>query len=68
MVKLYDLAGNNPKLRFSPFCWRAKMALLHKGLTFETIPRRFTEKDVISRTEQGPVPIDSRQLANRRPS
>lgn len=57
MMKLYDRAGDNPKLRFSPFCWRTKMALLHKGLAFETIPWRFTEKDVISRTGQGRVPV-----------
>ena len=54
---LYDLAGKDPALRFSPFCWRAKMALRHKGLDFETLPWRFTEKDVIARTGQGRVPV-----------
>ena len=29
---LYDLAGADPALRFSPFCWRIRMALAHKGL------------------------------------
>jgi glutathione S-transferase len=57
MLKLYDLAGDNLKLRFSPFCWRTKMALLHKRLAFDTVPWRFTEKDVISRTGQGRVPV-----------
>ena len=54
---LYDLAGKDPALRFSPFCWRAKMALRHKGLDFETIPWRFTEKDRIATTGQGRVPV-----------
>jgi glutathione S-transferase len=54
---LYDLAASNPELRFSPFCWRAKMALRHKGLDFETIAWRFTEKDIIARTRQGRVPV-----------
>ena len=35
-IKLYDLAGEDAALRFSPFCWRTKMALKHKGLPFET--------------------------------
>lgn len=32
---LYDLAGIDD-VRFSPYCWRSKMALLHKGLSYET--------------------------------
>lgn len=54
---LYDLAAKDPEMRFSPFCWRAKMALRHKGLDFETIAWRFTEKDAIVRTGQGRVPV-----------
>ena len=55
--KLYDLAGADPALRFSPFCWRIKLALAHKGLDFETIPWRFTEKDVIGFSGQKLVPV-----------
>ncbi len=54
---LYDLAGADPALRFSPFCWRAKLALAHKGLAVETVPWRFTEKDVIAFSGQGRVPV-----------
>ena len=54
---LYDLAGKNEVIRFSPFCWRTKMALRHKGLEFETAPWRFTDKDVIAQTGQGRVPV-----------
>lgn len=57
MLQLIDLAGRDARLRFSPFCWRTKMALLHKGLSFETTPWRFTEKDAITRTGQGRVPV-----------
>lgn len=54
---MYDLAGADPTVRFSPYCWRAKMALAHKGLTVETIPWRFTEKDVIAFSGQERVPV-----------
>ena len=55
--KLYDLAGADPQRRFSPYCWRTKLALAHKGIEVETIPWRFTEKDVIGFSGQGRVPV-----------
>lgn len=55
--KLYDLAAADPARRFSPYCWRAKLALAHKGLEVETIPWRFTEKDAIAFSGQGRVPV-----------
>ncbi|MBX6424651.1 MAG: glutathione S-transferase family protein [Variibacter sp.] len=54
---LYDLAGAEPERRFSPYCWRTKLALAHKKLAFETIPWRFTEKDAIAFSGQGRVPV-----------
>jgi len=54
---LYDLAGADPARRFSPFCWRTRMALAHKGLEVETVPWRFTEKDRIAFSGQGLVPV-----------
>lgn len=54
---LYDLAGADPDLRFSPYCWRARLALAHKGLEVETVPWRFTEKDAIAFSGQGLVPV-----------
>jgi glutathione S-transferase len=56
-IRLYDLAGADPNLRFSPYCWRAKLALAHKGLEIETIPWRFTEKDAIAFSGQDRVPV-----------
>ena len=55
--QLYDLAAAEPERRFSPYCWRSKMALMHKGLPFETIPWRFTDKDAIAFSGQGRVPV-----------
>jgi len=55
--KLYDLAGADPDRRFSPYCWRTRLALAHKDLAVETIPWRFTEKEAIARSGQHRVPV-----------
>jgi glutathione S-transferase len=54
---LYDLAGRDERRRFSPYCWRTRLALAHKGLDVETIPWRFTDKDAIARSGQTKVPV-----------
>jgi len=41
---LYDLAAADESIRFSPHCWRTKLALAHKNLEYETIPWHFTDK------------------------
>jgi len=56
-MKLYDLAGADNDLRFSPNCWRIKMALEHKGLVAETVPWHFVEKDAIAFSGQKAVPV-----------
>jgi len=56
-ITLYELAGADADRRFSPFCWRVRMALLHKGLPFQTEPVRFGEKDKIAFSGQGLVPV-----------
>ena len=65
-ITLYDLAGAEENRRFSPYCWRTKMALAHKGLAFETIPWRFTDKAVIAPygSERVPVIIDNGRPVN----
>ena len=40
-IILWELAGRDADLRFSPYCWRTRLALAHKGLAFETHPWRF---------------------------
>jgi glutathione S-transferase len=56
-LKLFDLAGADPQVRFSPYCWRVRMALAHKGLGVETIPWRYSDKDKIAFSGQGLVPV-----------
>jgi glutathione S-transferase len=56
-IVLYDLAGADPDVRFSPYCWRTRFALAHKGLPVETVPWRFTDRDAIAFSGQGKVPV-----------
>ena len=56
-ITLYDLAGSDADRRFSPFCWRAKMALAHKDLAVDSVPWRFTEKDKLPQPNAGRVPV-----------
>lgn len=56
-LRMYDLAGAEPDRRFSPYCWRIRLALAHKSLAVETISWRFTEKDAIAPSGQIFVPV-----------
>ena len=56
-LHLYDLAGAQVERRFSPYCWRAKLALAHKGLAFDAVQWRFTDNDAIAFSGQGRVPV-----------
>ncbi|MBV9522388.1 MAG: glutathione S-transferase N-terminal domain-containing protein, partial [Alphaproteobacteria bacterium] len=56
-MTMYDLAGAESDRRFSPFCWRTRMALAHKGLEVEARPWRFTDKDALAFSGQGKVPV-----------
>ena len=55
-IQLYELAGRDDR-RFSPYCWRTRMALEHKGLDYETVPVRFTDKDLIAFSGQERIPV-----------
>jgi len=57
MMDLYELAAAEEDRRFSPFCWRARMALAHKDLPARGIAWRFTEKERIAPSGQGRVPV-----------
>ena len=70
-IVLYDLVGRDDR-RFSPHCWRTRMALAHKGLEHEARPTRFTEIAVIEGGAVKTVPalrdgarlvVDSWQIA-----
>ena len=56
-LKLYELVGTDAARPFSPFCWRTRMALAHKGLSAETLPWRFTEKTAIAPHGSEKVPV-----------
>lgn len=56
-IKLYDLCGRDERLRFSPFCWRVRMALAHKGLAFTTLAWRFQDKQALEFADYDKVPV-----------
>ncbi len=56
-ITLYDLAGAEEDRRFSPNCWRTRLALAHKDLPTETVPWRFSDKAAIAPSGQGRVPV-----------
>jgi glutathione S-transferase len=56
MITLYDLVFDKD-LRPSPFCWRAKLAMKHKGLKWRDEPMGFTEKQKIAFADSTTVPV-----------
>ena len=56
MILLYELHGKNDR-RYSLFSWRTRMALRHKGLGFETIPVRLSDKAAIAFSGGKTVPV-----------
>ncbi|MEW5421814.1 glutathione S-transferase family protein [Amorphus sp. 3PC139-8] len=55
-ILLYDLCGADD-VRFSPYCWRVKLALARKGLPFEARPTPFTEIGTIAGGGHKTVPV-----------
>ena len=56
MIALYELRGKNNR-RYSLFSWRTRMALAHKGLEFESIPVKLSDKSVIEFSGGKTVPV-----------
>ena len=56
-IKLYELTGDDDDRQFSPYCWRIRMALAHKGLAMTTVPWRFTEGDALKFAGATTVPV-----------
>ncbi len=56
MITLYDLTFDRD-LRPSPYCWRAKLALKHKGLGWRDEPMGFNEKHKIAFAQSQTVPV-----------
>jgi glutathione S-transferase len=55
--QLFELVGNDEDRPFSPFCWRTRMALAHKGLDVASVPWRFTEREAILQHQSEKVPV-----------
>jgi glutathione S-transferase len=53
---LYELKGKNDR-RYSLFSWRTRMALRHKGLDFESLPVRLSDKAAIEFSGGKTVPV-----------
>ena len=56
MITLYDLVFQDDR-RPSPFCWRTKFSLRHKGLSWRDEPVGFTEKQKIAFAQSQTVPV-----------
>jgi glutathione S-transferase len=55
-IRLYDLVTRDDR-RPSPYCWRIKYALAHKGLAFEPAPIGFTDIPALFGGSHKTVPI-----------
>ena len=56
MITLYELKGRDDR-RYSLFSWRARMALSHKGLAFDTHPVLLSDKPAIAFSGGRTVPV-----------
>lgn len=56
MIEFYDLASKDGR-RFSPNCWRTRMALAHKGLEYRAVPVHFVDIPQIADRKQKTVPV-----------
>lgn len=55
--RLFEVVGENPKAHLSPYCWRSRMALAHKQLSFDSEPWHITEKQRIARSRGITAPV-----------
>ena len=63
---LYDLAGADERQRWSPFCWRVKLALAHKRVPVSTVPWHYFQKEVLAPSMQGDIPRVPTMVENGR--
>jgi glutathione S-transferase len=55
---LYELSAENPEIKFSPHCWKAHLALVYKGIEFESIPVSFGQiKEKLSFVDYSLLPV-----------
>ncbi|GEQ97293.1 glutathione S-transferase [Iodidimonas gelatinilytica] len=56
-MRLFELTGSDAELSFSPFVWRTRMALAHKGITPERVATRFLDKSAFAPSGSKTVPV-----------
>src|SRR6185295_17535088 len=56
-ILLYELVGRDAARPFSPHCWKAAMALAHKGLDISSVPTRFLEVPAVEGGVSKLVPV-----------
>ena len=56
-MRLFELCGKDKNLSFSPFVWRTKMALAHKGLSYDSVYCGFTDKEPFTPANCKTVPV-----------
>jgi glutathione S-transferase len=56
MIVFYELAGADGR-RFSPYCWRTRMALAHKKLPYQTVAVGYSEIASIHDGKHKTVPV-----------
>lgn len=47
-LRLWELAGAEPKRVFSPYVWRVRLVLAHKGIEYESKTWRYNDKQLIA--------------------
>lgn len=56
-MRLYELRAADEALRFSPFVWRARLALAHKGVEAERVALTFLDKAPLEPSGAKTVPV-----------
>jgi len=56
-ILIYELVGTDEGRPFSPHCWKAVMAVAHKGLDFQRVPKRFLEVPAVEGGVSKTVPV-----------
>ena len=56
-IVLYDLCARDTERRFSPHCWRTRMALAHKRLDCDARPTRFCDIATVAGGRFKTIPV-----------
>ncbi|KAK9826622.1 hypothetical protein WJX74_006406 [Apatococcus lobatus] len=60
-LRLWELAGADPARVFSPYVWRVRLVLAHKGIDYESTVWRYNDKRLIAPAQKVPV-LDVKDL------